>query len=98
MFGVSNVKLVQNCYMENIWARMGHHIAKNVIRITLESSVPIVLGSFLEKFYKLVTIIIFIRLVLGVQNVEILLAMAKKCFFKVLPSGIQDADQVRTNL
>ena len=55
-------------------------------------------GSFLEKFYKLETIIIFIQLVLDVQNVEIHLAMAKKCFFKVLPSGIQDVDQVRTNL
>lgn len=98
MFGVSNVKLVENCYMENTWARMELLIAKNVIRITLASNVPTVLGSFLEKFYKLETIIIFIQLVLDVQNVEIHLAMAKKCFFKVLPSGIQDVDQVRTNL
>ena len=56
------------------------------------------LGSFLEKSYKPETITIFTLLVLGVQNAEILLAMAKKCFSKVLPSGIQDVDQVRTNL
>ena len=46
MFGVSNVKLVENCYMENTWARMELLIAKNVIRITLASNVPTVLGKY----------------------------------------------------
>ena len=45
MFGVLSAKLVENCCMENIWAKMGHLIVKKIIRISLVLNAPTALGK-----------------------------------------------------
>lgn len=81
-------KIVIPFWMANTWAKMASHIAKNATKNCLVSNVPTVIVILAEKFFKLVTIIIFIQLVLGAQNAAIHSVMAKKCICReVLVSG-----------
>lgn len=68
-------------------------IAKKIIKSSTELSAPTAIAISAARCFKLVKIIIFIRLVLVAPSAAIRLATVKKCFYKVPRFGIRDVVQ-----
>jgi hypothetical protein len=92
IYGASSAPLVMFCCMESIWDMKEDHIVRRITMKDMELSALTAKDLSLARFFRQVTTITFILLVLDAVNVETHLGMGRRCIFKGQQSGILDVD------